>query len=1130
MGSPEAARLFFYLLVGVTHVPLFALYAVWFKNARMRFAKRRRTHHHHHHHRIELAHKNNDLIIVDDDDDDEAQEEARKSDFTRRQQSEEEEEKEEEKEAFFAGEKPMLPRVFPSVCLQLVIDGANDANDQVMEAIDALCFVHWPRDLLEVHVLDLSSVRTMDIGESKFENAAVKCAMRWRERGVMCDVFNVSEFETTTTSSWTASGTSKAKSTVSDEITESSNNASRDVERGELGTAKASSSSTRRQEQEQSSHKIVSFGNALEKGRLKTRAEIIVPFTKDYLPDPEYLEHIIPSFYMRNTSSSSAAASSIKKKYGGGSGGGYLQTRDLRVACVVPNARYENNNLQTNTWFSVRARCSKQSSMTTICAEESGCALSNAIPGTAFASSALKTIGGWDTRVNGAVPVADAGMRAWLHGLKVALPLGLSSSRSASRREVLSVRVPDNFAHYCARTYYEHRNYASLTHKHAVNCLLEASWVVTADAQRVDATRSTMDNSSSVMMSGIDEDGTNDFATRAQKKAARKYAAFHGLTHQVFSTLLSFWCLLVLPTAFLKEIWLGNAAYVGGNVNANVLIWLVYILPCLSERLFDLAFALNATPPLPGEGNRFLTNFAFAFLAHLATLPAKVAGCFVGLTLPLRKTFRGDKDESTTPFAVAVFEMMVSFTAWWNCVKIIAWTVEETFSEFYFTSVVMLLCIGFAGLISGAATLNFLKQFSIIKNDIKRDGMSAVTKKKLNLKNLKKHLRMRPPKATGEEKQGLLASQRAKEEETLRKKKSGARVNLDVPSEGGVVNVPSEHDGDDLLLQIGGVKSKRAGDKTSASLAPQGVDNTPLGTVQSQPGSVYGREIVHSFQTDGRVYQHPGGSTTSGGGRDNYRIGGVNGKPNAYVPVSDIFAQRAAIKAYKKMRQHDFDLDKHSQADTRSMISNQSEGNLPSHLRFGSENSQALDSQTDIFDEHGNYIGNVGTGGSNIDPMFIPKDSEYASSSDDDPDRSDDDDDERIASSRTKSNAATDDSAYVGGNVNTAGLAMEKNSPPAGESGSGGKSVISRIKTTGANALANLGGTGKSKSKDERIIKNEQTNAPAARSPRAAFGDFVQPNLGKISIKANGMGRKPPISPRIQDIDQAYDEDLPQSV
>jgi hypothetical protein len=224
------------------------------------------------------------------------------------------------------------------------------------------------------------------------------------------------------------------------------------------------------------------------------------------------------------------------------------------------------------------------------------------------------------------------------------------------------------------------------------------------------------------------------------------------------------------------------------------------------------------------------------------------------------------------------------------------------------------------------------------------------------------------------------------------------------------------------------------------------------------------------------------------------------------------------------------------------MLSNQSEGNLPSHLRFGSENSQALDSQIDMFDEHGNYIGNVGTGESNIDPMFVPKDSEYASSSDDDSNRSDSDDSNdddhhqqqhrrrsgrrsneasphrvRRTSSKKNSNAATDDSAYVGGKVNTAGLAMEKSSPPSKtdvtntSSGGGGKSVMSRIKTTiSANALA-----------------NEQSTQ---RSPRAAFGDFVQPNLGKISIKANGMGRKPPISPRIQDIDQVYDDALPQSV
>ena len=41
-------------------------------------------------------------------------------------------------------------------------------------------------------------------------------------------------------------------------------------------------------------------------------------------------------------------------------------------------------------------------------------------------------------------------------------------------------------------------------------------------------------------------------------------------------------------------------------------------------------------------------------------------------------------------------------------------------------------------------------------------------------------------------------------------------------------------------------------------------------------------------------------------------------------------------------------------------------------------------------------------------------------------------------------------------------------------------------KRLSANALANLG-TGKSKSKDEMIIKNEQTNAPAALTARSVW-------------------------------------------
>ena len=122
----------------------------------------------------------------------------------------------------------------------------------------------------------------------------------------------------------------------------------------------------------------------------------------------------------------------------------------------------------------------------------------------------------------------------------------------------------------------------------------------------------------------------------------------------------------------------------------------------------------------------------------------------------------------------------------------------------------MLLCIGFAGLISSTATVNILKQFSIIKHDIKRDGVTAVTKKKNEFKKFEEAFTHAPSKASGEEKQGLLASQRAKEEEALRKKKSArSGVDLDVPLEGVIVNAPSSVDDgeDDLLLQIGAVKS-----------------------------------------------------------------------------------------------------------------------------------------------------------------------------------------------------------------------------------------------------------------------------------------------------------------------------------
>jgi hypothetical protein len=1117
------ADLLFYASITITHVPLFLLYAIWFKNARMRYQFKR----------AKAFTKTGKISLKI-----ELLRQSKTDDIERANEEEEEEEEEDALEHVYP-EKPRLPNVFPAVCLQLVIDGRNDSNDQVTEAIDSLCFVHWPRDLLEVHVLDTSSVRTYGLRESN-ENAAQESAKRWRERGVMCDVFNVSEFEEVGASGMfrqTASnGNLKRMSSSSQKMTDSNGSIDLEIGGNSEQTMTATTTTTK-------SHKVVSFGNALEKGRLKTRAEIIVPFTKDYLPDPEYLEHIVPSFYTRNGPEASSSKSPLGRVKKGAHSSAYLQTRDLRIACVVPNARFENNNLQTNTLFSVRTRYSNQTSMTTICAELSGCALSNAIPGTAFASSALKTIGGWDTRVNGAVPIADAGMRVWLHGLKVVLPLGSKSAPAASRREVLSVRVPENFAHYCAKMYYTHRNFASLTHKHAINCILDANWVVAESNNRNDT----------IGMPGIDEDEDESDALKSAGalKANKKFAAFHGLTHQVFSSLLSFWCLLVLPTAFMKEIWFGNALYVGGNVNANILIWIVYILPCFSERFFDLLFAVKMTPPLSGERNRFLTNFVFAFLAHLSTLPSKFAGCIIGLTLPLRTSFRGDKDESTTPFAVALFEILVACTAWWNCVKIMVWTVEETFSEFYFTSVVTLLSIGFAGLISCAAVVNVLKQFSIINHEIKRDGVRAVSKKKMNLKNLKKHLQMRPPKASGEERQGLLESQKHKEEQARKKAILVAQQLKDqrskAPAEEGVVISPPgksmDYVEDDMLLQIGGVRSST----TRPDLTSKSLGNTPhlagrtntsaLGTVNSQPGSVYGREIMHSFQTDGRVYRDP---RLQQGGYDN------KNKSNAYAPVSDVFAQRAAIKAYKKMRQHDFDLDKHSQADTRSNLSNQSEGYLPSHLRFGSENSHAIEgSQVDLFDENGNYVGNKGGSAlGNIDPMFVPKESEYASSSSDDDDDDYEGDQTDSPSSPYKSNRrgvssydvrknsnATDDSAYASAIVNTVGMAMEKSSPPYNDnkmlSHSASRNDAMNSDSDGGGVVLTRGYSSKSLASKRDDANNNNIDALSSptqqKSPRATFDDFVvQPKLGKLNIKTNGMGRKPPKSPRIQDIDQVY--------
>ena len=71
-----------------------------------------------------------------------------------------------------------LPDDLPFVCVQLPM-----YNDPFVakRAIDAACLLRWPRDLLEIQVLD-------DSDDAATRAIVDSCAATWRERGLMCNV------------------------------------------------------------------------------------------------------------------------------------------------------------------------------------------------------------------------------------------------------------------------------------------------------------------------------------------------------------------------------------------------------------------------------------------------------------------------------------------------------------------------------------------------------------------------------------------------------------------------------------------------------------------------------------------------------------------------------------------------------------------------------------------------------------------------------------------------------------------------------------------------------------------------------------------------------------------------------
>ena len=102
-----------------------------------------------------------------------------------------------------------------------------------LRAVDVACLLHWPRDAIEIQILDDSEDGTRTVVDDA-------CA-EWRERGVVCNVLRVNK-----------------------------------MLRGKARRTKAA---------------------ALEYGRTRTAADFITVLDADAVPGQDYLEKIIPYFY-----------------------------------------------------------------------------------------------------------------------------------------------------------------------------------------------------------------------------------------------------------------------------------------------------------------------------------------------------------------------------------------------------------------------------------------------------------------------------------------------------------------------------------------------------------------------------------------------------------------------------------------------------------------------------------------------------------------------------------------------------------------------------------------------------------------------------------------------------------------
>ena len=338
-------------------------------------------------------------------------------------------------------------------------------------AIDAACLLHWPQDLIEIQVLDDSSDGTEDVVDDA-------CA-EWRERGVVCNALRASA-----------------------------------VLRGKSRQTKAA---------------------ALEYGRARTSADLIVVLDADAVVEEDYLAKIVPYFYDERGE------------------------RRSEVAVVQPDVTFKNSSQNFLTMHQAFKMEADAIVGNRAYIRAFGCALRPG-SGAIWSAAALRAVGGWDVNML-ALEGTDMSMRTRMAGY----------SGKAAANVIIETELPSTLSAYKSQQLRWMWAWAYLAKRHLASVLFNSFNGVTSDI-------------------GIGVLNGN---------VARLWFALT-IVRPAQWLLLAVW-LLLLPELIFDGMWLGNAQHV-----IHGAVWL-YFLPLLlilkadTFAMSDVEGKVRSPPKSTGE-------------------------------------------------------------------------------------------------------------------------------------------------------------------------------------------------------------------------------------------------------------------------------------------------------------------------------------------------------------------------------------------------------------------------------------------------------------------------------------------------------------------------------------------------